>query len=83
MANIMIKNVSKRFNINEKTPIAALGISLLMLLMTLLVIAWPFIAIWAINTLFQTTIAYTFKTWIASYILFLSTQGAVRMSNKD
>lgn len=83
MANIIVKNVSKKFDIKENSPVVALGISLLVLLMTLLVIAWPFIAIWALNTLFQTTIAYTFKTWIASYILLLSIQGAVRMSNKD
>ena len=83
MANVIVKSISKSFDIKENSPAKALGISLLVLLMTLLVIGWPFIAIWAINTIFQTTIGYTFKTWLASYILLLSAQGAVRMSNKD
>lgn len=83
MANIVLRNAVKRFNIKENSPLLALGLSLLILLMLCFVIAWPFITIWAINTLFQTTIGYTFKTWLACYLLLLSVQGAVRVSDKN
>jgi hypothetical protein len=83
MANIVLKNVAKRFNLKESSPLLALGISFLVLFMLLFVIAWPFLTIWAINTLFGTTIAYTFKTWLACYLLLLSVQSAVRVSNKN
>jgi hypothetical protein len=29
----------------------------------------PFLGIWALNTLFGLSIAYTFKTWLAALIL--------------
>ena len=83
MANIVLKNAVKRFNLKESSPLLALGLSLLILLMTCFVIAWPFLTIWAINTLFQTAIGYTFKTWLACYLLLLSVQSAVRISNKN
>ena len=44
---------------------ALLGI----VLIVVLVICSPFAAIWAVNTLFGTVIAFTFKTWCASLIL--------------
>lgn len=34
-----------------------------------LIVAVPFINIWAVNTLFGLGIAYTFWTWLASLIL--------------
>jgi hypothetical protein len=83
MANIVLKNAAKRFNLKESSPLLALGLSLLILLMTCFVIVWPFLTIWAINTLFQTAIGYTFKTWLACYLLLLSVQSAVRISNKS
>jgi hypothetical protein len=43
---------------------------LLVLLIILLVIAGPFITIWALNTLFPAlAIEYTFQTWLAAIIL--------------
>ena len=42
---------------------------LLSLLVICIVLAMPIAAIWALNTLFATTIAYTFKTWAAAMIL--------------
>jgi sterol desaturase/sphingolipid hydroxylase (fatty acid hydroxylase superfamily) len=83
MANLVLKNVSKRLNIKENSPLLALGISLLVLVMLLFVIAWPFLTIWAVNTLFGTTIVYTFKTWLACYLLLLSVQSTLRVSNKN
>jgi len=83
MANIILKNVtkcSKRFK--EASPTLAFLISLGILLMLAFVIVWPFITIWSINVMFNTTIAYTFKTWLASYLLLLSLNSAVRVSNK-
>jgi multidrug efflux pump subunit AcrB len=32
----------------------------------------PFAVIWALNTLFSFAIAYTFSTWLATYILLLA-----------
>ena len=83
MANIVLKNVAEKLKIKESSPLLALGISFLVLFMLLFVIAWPFLTIWAINTLFGTTVAYTFKTWLACYLLLLSVQSAVRVSNKN
>jgi hypothetical protein len=34
-----------------------------------LVAFWPFALIWAVNTLFGTTIAYTFWTWLAAMVM--------------
>jgi len=43
---------------------------LLVLLIIALVIAGPFITIWALNTLFPAlAIEYTFQTWLAAIIL--------------
>lgn len=43
---------------------------LLVLLIIALVIAGPFITIWALNTLFPVlAIEYTFQTWLAAIIL--------------
>ena len=42
---------------------------LLSLLVICIVLAMPMAAIWALNTLFTTAIAYTFKTWAAAMIL--------------
>lgn len=44
---------------------------LLILAVILVIIFGPFITIWSLNTLFPSlAIAYTFKTWVASLLLF-------------
>lgn len=43
--------------------------AVLILFLLAMVIAVPFINIWAINTLFGLGIAYTFWTWLASLIV--------------
>lgn len=39
------------------------------ILVLLMVIFWPFIMVWSVNTLFATAIAYSFETWLAALIL--------------
>lgn len=48
-----------------------LGGSILVVILTMIALAifWPFVLIWAANTLFGFGIAYTFKTWLAALIL--------------
>lgn len=48
-----------------KTP----AIILLIVLAVLAIIFWPFAIIWAVNTLFGFTIAYTFINWLAVIVL--------------
>lgn len=47
------------------------GVTIMMLLILLafVIVFGPLAGIWAINTLFGLTIAYTFKTWLAALIL--------------
>lgn len=41
----------------------------LVLLLTAVIVAIPFVNIWAVNTLFGTDIGYTLSTWFASLLL--------------
>jgi hypothetical protein len=45
-----------------------LGIGIIMFLIVWIVL-WPLAAIWAVNTLFGFTIAYTFWNWLAVVVL--------------
>jgi len=38
---------------------------------------FPLATIWSLNTLFETGIAYTFKTWLAAVFLQMVTFGGV------
>ena len=38
----------------------------------LMVLFWPFVLIWAVNTLFGLGIAYTFWTWLAAFIMMVA-----------
>ena len=51
-----------------KGGLAALGVAGVLLLIAL-VIFYPFVIIWAVNTLFAFGIEYTFWTWLATLIL--------------
>jgi membrane protein implicated in regulation of membrane protease activity len=44
---------------------AMMGVAGVIPLAILLVIFWPFVIIWALNTVFSLGIAYTFWTWLA------------------
>jgi hypothetical protein len=46
----------------------ALGFGLVVFLIVWIVL-WPLAAIWAVNTLFGFTIAYTFWNWLAVVVL--------------
>lgn len=43
---------------------------LVLILAVFLVSLWPLAAVWSVNTLFQTQIPYTFRTWLAVVVLF-------------
>jgi hypothetical protein len=45
------------------------AIIFLIVLAVLAIIFWPFAIIWAVNTLFGFTIAYTFVNWLAVLVL--------------
>jgi len=76
-----MKFLSKTTKTNNKTTFITLGalgaVAALLLTITALII--PFALIWSINTLFETHILYTFKTWLSCYILIFSTQGILNI----
>jgi hypothetical protein len=45
-----------------------LGLVFLILFIVLLIFS-PFLCIWALNVLFSLAIPYTFKTWLAGFII--------------
>ena len=42
---------------------------LILIGLVILVVGWPIALIWAVNTLFATTIVFTVKTWVAAWII--------------
>ena len=64
---------------SEKTQIA--GILTLAAVGTILILSIPLAAIWSVNTLFGLTIPYTFKTWLAAFIL-IGVSGSPHMVKK-
>ena len=65
---------------NMKNEIKVTLVTILALLLTVFVILWPFAFVWSLNVLFKLSIPFTFKTWLAAYVLLLGTM-ATRMSN--
>jgi hypothetical protein len=57
-------------------------VALVGLLFLILAIIWPLFFVWALNTLFGLSIQYTFWTWLASWILILTFQGAISVKNE-
>ena len=47
----------------------SISLLLISLLILLFVLFWPIAAIWAINTLFGTSIPMSFKPWLAAVVL--------------
>jgi hypothetical protein len=45
-------------------------------------ITWPLAFIWALNTLFGFSIEYTFWTWLATWILIFTFQGAINIKKE-
>lgn len=57
---------------------ASFGILGLVVFVLAMIIFGPFVTIWAVNTIFGTTIAFTFKTWLAAIWLQMVTFGGVQ-----
>lgn len=60
-----------------------MNLFLIGILAVVIVIAWPFILIWSLNTLFHLGILFTFKTWIAALILCAMLGGASIRKSQD
>jgi len=58
---------------------------LMVILLVVLIIAGPFLVIWAWNTLFGTllSIPYTFWTWLAVLIIGTFIRSDIRLSKKN
>ena len=64
------------------TPVAILAVVLITVVC--LMIAWPLVIIWALNTLFVTlSIPYSFWTWLAVAVLNVSTFGGLASTIKN
>lgn len=59
--------------------LAQLGIVGMIPLVILMIIFWPFVIIWALNTVFGLGIAYTFWTWLAMLVI-TATFGKAKIS---
>ena len=59
---------------------ALLSLGVLLLLITAL--SFPLATIWAMNSLFKLSIAYTFQNWISVVILILTIQAALNVKQK-
>ena len=73
-----MKFLSKTTKTNNITTFIAVG-SFATLLLTVTALMIPFALIWSINTLFETHILYTFKTWLSCYILIFSIHGIIKI----
>lgn len=49
----------------------------ILILATLGIMFWPFVAIWSLNVLFDLKIHYNFLTWIAVWVLTFFIRGDV------
>lgn len=59
-----------------------LGVVALVMIVVALVIFWPLVMIWSINTLFGLGIPYTFWTWLAMLVLNLAFGAKATTSSK-
>lgn len=75
------KNNTKQEKFNTVSATTVL-LSVGTLLLLLCAIFWPFAFIWALNTLFEFTIQYTFWNWLACWILIFTFQGAINIKRE-
>lgn len=61
---------------------ASFGILGIVAFIFAMIIFGPFVTIWAINTIFSTAIAYSFKTWLAAIWLQMVTFGGLQTALK-
>jgi hypothetical protein len=76
-----IKNDTKQKKFNG-VSVTTMLLSIGTLLLLLCAIFWPFAFIWALNTLFEFTIEYTFWNWLACWILIFTFQGAINIKRE-
>jgi hypothetical protein len=50
--------------------------------MLILIVFWPLVIVWAMNTLFGLGIAYTFWNWLAALVLLLAIKARVTTEKK-
>ena len=63
-----------------------IGISLLILFVIGLIVLIPFGLIWSVNTLFNLSILYTFKNWLASMVLIIllgNTKDSIKIKQEE
>jgi hypothetical protein len=54
----------------DNLPVNTVGLGIAVIVLTILfVVWWPLAVIWSLNTLFQTEIPYSLKTWAAVAVL--------------
>jgi hypothetical protein len=54
----------------DRLPLNTVGFALAVVAISILFIVWwPLAVIWSVNTLFQTGIPYSLKTWTAAAVL--------------
>ena len=76
-----IQNNTKK-EIVETVSTTTVLLSIGTLLLLLCAIFWPFAFIWALNTLFEFAIQYTFWNWLACWILIFTFQGAINIKRE-
>jgi hypothetical protein len=68
-------------NLKVKT---GLGLVLALIFIIAIAVLFPFLVIWALNTLFPVlAIAYTLQTWSAVVIMQIAMQAGFKYSKKD
>ena len=53
---------------------STIGFLLIIVVAVLAMLVIPFLGIWCINTLFSVAIAYTWKNWVAFFLLLFVTK---------
>lgn len=66
-----------------KNTIKDSAIAFGILLLTIAIILWPFVVVWSMNTLFGLSIPFTFRTWLASFVLTLVIGSTPKVSNRS
>lgn len=56
---------------------AGLGVVGAVIAFFILIVLWPLVIVWALNTLFGLGIAYTFWNWLAALVLMLAIKARV------
>jgi hypothetical protein len=65
-----MNKVKDMFGVGALIGLALFGIAL--------IIGWPLVILWAINTLAGTSLSYSFFNWLAVVVLNLSVGGLIR-----